>query len=161
MKDWWDSLQSREQNFVLIASVVVVLFLLYLLAWSPLVEARDNKRIQVESNQQLLAWMTTKSNEVKQLKLTNPNLLSSDAKRSLLAIVDGMAKQLGLRTAIKRIEPDGPHAATIWIEEMNFDALIALLGQLDKRSNIKVQQADVARLDKPGVVKAKVVLKRL
>ena len=161
MKDWWDSLQSREQNFILIASVVVVLFLLYLLAWSPLVEARENKRIQVESNQQLLAWMTTKSNEVKQLKLTNPNLLSSDAKRSLLAIVDGMAKQLGLRTAIKRIEPDGPHAATIWIEEMNFDALIALLGQLDKRSNIKVQQADVARLDKPGVVKAKVVLKRL
>ena len=160
MKDWWDNLQSREQNFVLIASVVVVLFLLYLLAWSPLVKARDNKRIQVESNQQLLTWMTTKSNEVKQLKLTNPNLLKSGSKRSLLAIVDGLAKQLGLRTAIKRIEPDGPHAATIWIEEMNFDALIALLGQLDKRSNVKVKQADVTRLDKPGVVKAKVVLKR-
>ena len=142
------------------ASVVVALFLLYLFAWSPLVDARDNKQIQVESNQQLLAWMTTKSNEVKQIKLTNPNLLKSDAKRSLLAIVDGLAKQLGLRTAIKRIEPDGPHAATIWIEEMNFDALVTMLGQLDKRSNIKVREASVTRLDKPGVVKAKVVLKR-
>ena len=160
MKEWWDNLQAREQNIVLIASVVVVLFMLYLFAWSPLVEARDNKRIQVESNQQLLAWMSSKSNEVKQLKLTNPNLLKPDAKRSLLAIVDGLAKQLGLRTAIKRIEPDGPHSATIWIDEMNFDALISLLGQLDKRSNVKVKQANVTRLDKPGVVKAKVVLKR-
>ena len=43
---------------------------------------------------------------------------------------------------------------------MNFDALIALLGQLDKRSNVKVREADVSRLEKPGVVKAKVVLKR-
>lgn len=159
MKEWWDNLQTREQNFVLIASVVGVLFLLYLLAWAPLVKARDNKYQQVENNQQLLTWMTSKSNEVKQLKLTNPNL-RSDAKRSLLAIVDSLAKQLGLRTAIKRIEPDGPHTATIWIEEMNFDALIALLGQLDKRSNVKVKEADVSRLENPGVVKAKVVLKR-
>ena len=101
MREWWDNLQSREQNYVLIASVVVVLFLLYLLAWAPLVKARDNKHQQVENNQQLLAWMTSKSNEVKQLKLTNPNLLKSDAKRSLLAIVDSLAKQLGLRTGHK------------------------------------------------------------
>ena len=160
MKEWWDNLQSNEQNLVLIGSVAVLLFLLYLFAWSPLVDARDNKRQQVENNQELLSWMTAKSNEVKQLKLTNPNLLKSDARRSLLAIVDSLAKQLGLRAAIKRIEPDGPHTATIWIEEMNFDALIALLGQLDKRSNVKVREADVSRLDKPGVVKAKVVLKR-
>lgn len=160
MKEWWDNLQTNEQNLVLIASVVVVLFMLYLFAWSPLVDARDNKRQQVENNQELLSWMSSKSNEIKQLKLTNPNLANSGSKRSLLAIVDSLAKQLGLRTAIKRIEPDGPHAVTIWIEEMNFDALIALLGQLDKRSNVKVREADVSKLDKPGVVKAKVMLKR-
>ena len=160
MKEWWENLQSREQNMVLLATIVSVIFLFYLIAWSPLVTARDNKRQQVENNQQLLSWMTAKSSEIKQLKLTNPNLLKKDSKRSLLAIVDSLANQLGLRAAIKRIEPDGPHKATIWIEEMNFDALIHLLGQLDKRSNVKVNQADVSKLDQPGVVKAKIVLKR-
>lgn len=160
MKDWWENLQSREQNMVLLATIVVGIFLFYLIAWAPLVTARDNKRQQVENNQQLLSWMTVKSSEIKQLKLTNPNLLNRDNKRSLLAIVDSLANQLGLRAAIKRIEPDGPHNATIWIEEMNFDALIHLLGQLDKRSNVKVKQADVSKLDQPGVVKAKIVLRR-
>ena len=160
MKEWWENLQAREQNFVLLAGVVVIAFLFYLLAWSPLVQARDNKRQKVESSKQLLTWMATKSSEVKQLKLTNPNLLRSDSKRSLLAIVDGTAKQLGLRNSIKRIEPDGPHVATVWIDEMNFDALISMLGQLDKRNNLKVKEVDVTRLEQPGIVKAKLVFKR-
>jgi len=160
MKEWWNNLQSREQNFVLIAAVVVGLFLFYNLAWSPLVEARDNKRMQVENNQQLLTWMQTKSTEVKQLKLTNPNLLRSDNKRSLLAIVDSLANRLGLRAAIRQIQPDGPHAATVWIDEIDFDALSTMLGQLDKNSNVIVSEANITKLDKVGIVKARIFLKR-
>ncbi len=160
MKEWWNNLQSREQNFVLIAAVVVGLFLFYSLAWSPLVEARDNKRMQVENNQQLLTWMQTKSTEVKQLKLTNPNLLRSDSKRSLLAIVDSLANRLGLRAAIRQIQPDGPHAATVWIDEIDFDALSTMLGQLDKNSNVIVSEANITKLDKVGIVKARIFLKR-
>ena len=160
MKDWWNNLQTREQNMVLIASIVVVLFLFYSVAWSPLVKARDNKRMQVENNQQLLSWMQAKSTEVKQLKLTNPNILRSDSKRSLLAIVDSLANRLGLRAAIRQIQPDGPHAATVWIDEIDFDALSTMLGQLDKNSNVIVREANITKLDKVGLVKARLILKR-
>ena len=160
MKDWWNNLQSREQNFVLLAGVVVILFLFYSMAWSPLAKARDDKRMQVENNQQLLSWMKTKSTEIKQLKLTNPNLLKSDSKRSLLAIVDSLANRLGLRAAIRQIQPDGPHAATVWIDEINFDSLATMLGQLDKNSNVKVSEANITKLDKDGIVKARILLKR-
>ena len=160
MKDWWNNLQSREQNFVIIAVIVVGIFLFYSLAWSPLNTARDNKRMQVENNQQLLSWMQAKSTEVKQLKLTNPNLLRSDSKRSLLAIVDSLANRLGLRAAIRQIQPDGPHAATVWIDEIDFDALATMLGQLDKNSNVKVSEANITKLEKTGIVKARIFLKR-
>ncbi len=160
MKDWWSNLQSREQNYVLLASVVIVLFLFYTLAWSPLAEARDKKRMQVENNQELLSWMNTKSSEIKQLKLTNPNLVKSGSKRSLLAIVDSLANRLGLRSAIRQIQPDGPHNATVWIDEIDFDALATMLGQLDKNSNVKVSEANITKLDKPGMVKARLLLKR-
>ncbi len=160
MKDWWSNLQSREQNFVLIAAVVVGLFLIYSMIWSPLSTARDNKQLQVENNKELLSWMTAKSAEVKQLKLTNPNLLKSDSKRSLLAIVDSLANRLGLRAAIKQIQPDGPHSATIYIDEINFDALTTMLGQLDKNSDVKVKEADISKLEASGIVKARILLKR-
>lgn len=160
MKDWWNNLQTREQNFVLAAVIVVTLFLFYSIVWSPLVSARDNQRMQVENNQQLLSWMKSKSTEVKQLKLTNPNLLRSDNKRSLLAIVDSMANRLGLRAAIRQIQPDGPHAATIWIDEIDFDALSRMLGQLDKNKNVIVNEANITKLEKTGIVKARILLKR-
>ena len=160
MKDWWNTLQSREQNMVLIAVAFVGLFLFYSLAWSPLVEARNNKLMQVENNQQLLSWMQSKSTEVKQLKLTNPNLLRSDSKRSLLAIVDSLANRLGLRAAIRQIQPDGPHAATIWIDEIDFDSLATMLGQLDKNSNVRVREANITKLEKVGLVKARIILNR-
>ena len=160
MKDWWNNLQTREQNMVLIATIVVALFLFYSVAWAPLVRARDNKRMQVENNQQLLSWMQAKSTEVKQLKLTNPNILRSDGKRSLLAIVDSLANRLGLRAAIRQIQPDGPHAATVWIDEIDFDALSTMLGQLDKNSNVVVSEANITKFDKVGLVKARLILKR-
>jgi len=160
MKDWWNSLHSREQSFVMIAAIVVLVFLFYSMAWSPLNQARYDKKMQVENNQQLLAWMRTKSTEVKQLKLTNPNALRSDSKRSLLAIVDSLANRLGLRSAIRQIQPDGPHSATVWIDEIDFDALSTMLGQLDKNSDVKVSEANISKLEKAGLVKARILLKR-
>lgn len=161
MKNWWNNLQTREQNYVLVAGIVVILFLFYSLAWAPLVEARDIKRMHVKNNQELLTWMKGKSTEIKQLKINNPNILKSDSKRSLLAIIDSLANRLGIRSAIKQIQPDGPHAAAVHIDEIDFDVLAAMLGQLNKNSNVKVHEAFVTKLDKPGVVKAKLKLKRI
>ena len=160
MKDWWDKLQAREQGLLLIGGLAVMIFLCYSLVWSPLVKAIDHKRMRVENNQQLLAWMVSKSAQIKQLKLTNPNIINADNQRSLLAIIDSVANRLGLRNSIKQIQPEGADLATIWIEEISFDALAKMLGQLDKNSNVRVTEANITRVDKPGMVKARIALKR-
>ena len=87
-------------------------------------------------------------------------MLKSDSKRSLLAIVDSLASRLGLRTSIKQIQPDGPHTATVYMDEIDFDALATMLGMLDKNSSVKVHESNISKLDKPGMVKARLVLKR-
>ena len=160
IKDWWQNLQTREQQLVLFGSIAVSVLLFYSLAWSPLVNARDIKQQQVENNQELLAWMKTKSAEVKQLGLSNPQALRSDSNRSLLAIVDSLANQLGLRSSIRQIEPNGQNNVTIWMDEIEFDALITMLGQLEKRSDVMVIEASINRLDQLGFVKARIQLYR-
>ena len=104
MNDWWQGLETREQRILILAGVLSVAMLFYALAWIPLVDNRDLKRTHVENSQELLAWITTKSNEVKQLRRAAPAVQKADSKRSLLAIVDSMAKQLGIRSAINRID---------------------------------------------------------
>ena len=104
--------------------------------------------------------MVSKSAQIEQLKLINPNIINAGNQRSLLAIIDSTANRLGLRNSIKQIQPEGADLATIWIEEISFDALANMLGQLDKNSNVKVTEANIAKLNKPGIVKARIALKR-
>lgn len=160
LKDWWQNLETREQQLVLYGGIAAVVFIFYSMAWSPLVNARDMKMQQVENNQALLNWMTTKSAEVKQIRLSNPEAIRSDSNRSLLAIVDSLANQLGLRSSIKQIEPNGPNNVTIWMDEIEFDVLITMLGQLEKRNGIMVNEASVNKLDQPGFVQARIQLYR-
>lgn len=160
MKDWWQNLDTRDQRTMTIAGVVIAILLFYAMVWIPLVDSKALKQLQVENNRQLLSWMTEKSELVKQYKHAKPGVAKADSKRSLLSIVDSLAKQLGIRKSINRIDPDGPHGATIWIDDINFDSLITLLGNLDKRNYVKVKEAEFTKLDKPGTVRAKIVLQR-
>ena len=161
MRDWWDTLQSRERYLVSAAAVLIALAILYLAIWSPIASSRDNKQKRVEAKRETVAWMLQKKQEVEHLKRINPNLFNRTSdSRSLLAIVDTGAKQMGIRSAITRIEPKGDDSAQIWLEDMAFDYLIVFLGELDRRSNIDVADASFNRSAQVGKVTGKVTLIR-
>ncbi len=161
MKDWWETLQSRERYMVLIATVLVSIAILYLAIWSPIASSRDTKQKRVEAKRETVTWMTQKKQEVDHLKRINPNMFNSASdSRSLLAIVDTGAKQMGIRPAITRIEPKGEDSVHIYVEDMAFDYLIVLLGELERRNNIEVADASFNRSDQIGKITGKVTLTR-
>lgn len=161
MKDWWESLQSRERSMVFVASVLIALAILYFLIWSPISSSRDNKQTRVDAKRETLAWMMQKKQEVEHLKRINPNMFNrASDNRSLLAVVDTGAKQMGIRPAITKIEPKGDNSVQIWLEDIAFDYLIVLLGELERRNNIEVSNASFDRSDQIGKVNGKVTLVR-
>jgi len=161
MKDWWETLQSRERYMVFIAAVLVSIAIIYLAIWSPIASSRDNKQKRVDAKRETVAWMSQKKQEVEHLKRINPNMFNqANDGRSLLAIVDTGAKQMGIRPAITRIEPKGEDSVQIWLEDMAFDYLIVLLGELERRNNIEVADASFNRSDQIGKVTGKVTLIR-
>jgi len=161
MKDWWEALQSRERYMVLIAAVLVSIAILYFAIWSPIVSSLDTKQKRIETKRETVAWMSLKKQEIEHLKRINPNLFNRTSDdRSLLAIVDTGAKQMGIRSAITRIEPKGEDSVQIWLENMAFDYLIVLLGELKRRNNIEVADASLNRSDQIGKVTGKVSLNR-
>ncbi len=161
MKDWWETLQARERYMVLAAAVLLSLAILYLAIWSPIASSRDAKQKRVEAKRDTVTWMAIKKQEVEHLKRINPNLFNKvNDGRSLLAIVDTGAKQMGIRPAITRIEPKGEDNVQIWVEDMAFDYLIVLLGELERRNTIEVVDASLNRSDQVGKVTGKVTLIR-
>ena len=161
MKDWWEALQSRERYMVTLAAVLVSLAILYLAIWSPIASSRDAKQKRVDAKRDTVTWMIIKKQEVEHLKRINPNLFNKvNDGRSLLAIVDTGAKQMGIRPAITRIEPKGEDNVQIWVEDIAFDYLIVLLGELERRNTIEVADASLNRSDQVGKVTGKVTLVR-
>ncbi|MEJ2116260.1 MAG: type II secretion system protein M [Gammaproteobacteria bacterium] len=161
IKDWWDALQLRERYIVLIASVLTALIILYLSVWSPIANSRDSKLKHVEAKRDTVFWMSQKKQEVEHLKRINPNMFNNATdKRSLLAIVDTSAKQMGVRPDITRIEPKGEDSVQLYVEDIVFDYLIVLLGELERRNNIEVSDASFNRSDQVGKVTGRVTLNR-
>jgi len=161
MKDWWDSLQSRERYMVLVASVLVALLILYWAIWTPIASSRDNKQNRVNVKRDTVIWMSQKKQEVEHLKRINPNLFrQSTDNRSLLSIVDTGAKQMGIRPAITKIEPKGDDKVQLTMENIAFDYLIVLLGELERRNNVEVADASLNRSDQIGKITGRVTLAR-
>ena len=161
MKEWWDSLQPKERRIVTIGAVIATIAILYLAAWLPIVESRDNKKMRVENKRETLVWMSKKKQEVDHLKRINPNLFNQATdKRSLLAIVDTGAKQMGIRSSITRITPKGDEQVQITLEDMVFDRLIVLLGELNRRNHILVTGTSLTKSDQIGKVTGKITLSK-
>ena len=161
MMDWWNSLQARERLIVASGAILLIVAMLYLFAWSPIVDSRDNKKMRIDNKRETLTWMTQKKQEVEHLKRINPSLFNQATdRRSLLAIVDTGAKQMGVRASITRIEPNGEDAVQIWVENIIFDRLVVLLGELDRRNHIQVSDVSLNKSEEIGKVTGKVTLTR-
>ncbi len=161
MREWWDTLQPRDRTMSLIGAVVVAIALLYFVLWTPIASSRNNKETRVENKRETLIWMAQKKQEVNHLKRINPNLFNQATdNRSLLAIVDNSAKQMGTRFSITRIDPDGDNKVSIWVENISFDHLIVLLGELERRNYVQVADVSLNKSDQIGKVSGKVSLSR-
>ena len=157
MKEWFTSLAPRERAMVSIAAAVVVLALVYAVAWSPLASSVTRLQQSVEEQQALKQWMQQAAAEVNQLRGAAG---ASDDHRSLLAVVDQTSKQSQLGPAVKRIEPDGQELVRVSLEQASFDDMMSWLGSLQRSFGVSVADVSIDRQAASGRVNARITLKR-
>lgn len=159
MKNWWVKLQQREQTVILIGSFILILAFLYFVIWSQIVLDYNNKASRVDNKRETLNWISQRKEELEHLKRINPNLFNQATdNRSLLAIVDASAKQIGTHSSITQIDPDGENKVSVWVENISFDHLIILLGELERRNHIEVASLDLNKSQPIGKVSGVVTL---
>lgn len=158
MREWYDSLEPREQLIVGIGALVAGLMLVFLIVWEPLAQRSARLDTEIANARELVVFMQRTEQEVRQLGRVAPGV--AQANRSLLAIVDSSSKQTGMSALIKRIQPEGQTSVRLWIEDAPFDKLADWLHQLESQQQIKVDNGSLDRDEQSGTVKARLTLTR-
>ena len=146
MKDWFNGLGSREQLMVGAAAIVVVLFLLYLLVWTPLSSGHDTFKTRVAAQRETVVWMEQSAQTLQQLKRARGPGARGLGGKSLRAMAVSTARSNGLGPALKRVEPEGSRNVRVWLENASFDQVVKWLGTLSTTYGISTDSASLERV---------------
>lgn len=150
MKQWWQSLQSREQQLVLILLPFIAVFLFYQLIWSPLNDGIDKAGSKLARQQELAAWVTT---ETARLKASSGGQ-TKGWSGSLSSAINRSARQHNI--TIARVQPQSSDVQ-VWIDNIEFNRLLDWFSVLANEQGIYVKSVDLSQGNSPG----EVVVKRL
>ena len=157
---WFQRLQKREQNMLIVMSAIVLLTLFYLLVWEPVFKGAQLEHEKLQSQRKILSWMQNAENEVSQLR-SSGNLISPQfANQSINTLIERSAISAGIRSAINKLDSDGTEAMKVQLKSVEFDRLAQWLGKLQSDYGITPKHVTINRLEKPGMVSSRLTLEK-
>ena len=161
MRDWFESLETRERIFVGAGSIVVVLALLYALLWAPL----DKRHAQLQTS--VAAWERSLADLQPLLGMQQADSRSSGptrnaAQQTPVVIVDRTLRARGLDRSLQRSQPTTSNGIRVEFENAAFDDLVLWLGDLGNQYGMHVSQGTLSTASRagPGRINATLTLER-
>ena len=161
MKNWFASLEQREQLFVSTAVVVVVLAIGWFGIWSPLDSGQKSAAERVEVWKRSLAALRPMRGQVQSMNTASQP--AAGQNQSLVVIVDTTLRQRGLTNSLQRSQPTpGGNGIRVEFENAAFDDLILWLGDLNRQYALQVESSSfsITSTDNQGRVNATLTLER-
>ena len=160
MKDWFETLQPREQVSVLVAAVFVVFAILYFAIWTPLTSSQSSLSSSVVTWERALAELRPLKTAVRATGASTAPV--AGAGQSLVVIVDTTLNKYNLSSSLQRSQPTGPNGIRVEFEEAAFDDLVRWLGGISSSYGMQVQSGNfsVSSQRIPGRVNASLTLER-
>lgn len=154
---WLDSLNPRERRLVIGGGAFLLVFILYQLAWAPFANGVLNMQVKVDKQQQDLLWMQQAAEEVRALQggggARRPVLSGS-----LLGLIEKTARQGGLGSSIRKVQPEGQKGVRIWMDKVSFDAVMTWLDELQVKQGVMISSFSAERTPQPGRVNVRILV---
>jgi len=159
MRDWFDTLQSRERLFVVTAAVFLIFAVLYLGIWMPLDRGQKTLSVSVDTWKTALAELRPLKN---QLQSTGSGQSQSTGRnQSLVVIIDNTLRERGLYSALQRSQPTTGNGIRVEFENVAFDDLVLWLGDLSAKYGLQVQSGSFSNpQESAGRVNSTLTLER-
>ena len=149
----WDGASPRERLLLRWGALIVMLAVLYAIAWQPL--ARDIARTRESLGRDRATLATLQRYAQPQRTTGIVEAPSTDAR----AAVERALEARGLRAAASQIDVRD-NRVSVLLGAVPFDALVALLDDLAKTDRLRVIEARVTARVEPGTVRAELALGR-
>jgi general secretion pathway protein M len=149
-----DAASPRERRLVVAAVLVVVLAVLYVLAWQPLTRDIERAREALARDRATLAAVqrldaaSAASSTVAPPAITEP-------RAAVLAALDAR----GLRSGAAQVELREGRIAMV-LDGVRFDTLVGLADELARTAGLRVVEARLLARVEPGTVRAEMTLGR-
>jgi type II secretory pathway component PulM len=149
VKEWFAGLNQREQLSIFVLGIALVLYLLYMLAWAPLAQRREELAVQNESVAQSLQRVDAMVSEIMRLREGG---VASTARRNLTSLVNQSTGRHGLQ--VSRLQPNSRGDIQVRLENAVFDDLLAWLDDVENREGLLVTEIAITRSGNAGRVNA-------
>jgi len=151
LKDWFAGLNQREQLSLVALGMALGLYFLYMLAWAPLAERRDQLAQQNLSTAQSLQRVDAMVSEIALLRAGGG---ASTAQRNLTALVNQSTSRHSLQ--VSRLQPNSRGDIQVRLESVVFDDLLAWLDEVENREGLLVTEVAITRAGSSGRVNASI-----
>jgi len=145
--------RSEKRAVALLVSFFAVV-LAYYLVWSPLMNWRASAEEFRDSSYQTLQMMRD-TESVARIRGSGGQARSDEP---LLTLISTAAREQGLNP--NRLQPEGEDTVSLWFDEVPFAEVMRLLEKAAQIPGLQIQQLVIDRSDKPGTVRARVVISR-
>jgi general secretion pathway protein M len=149
MKDqlinYWRSLKEQEQQLVMVAGVVFVIFVLVMGVFRPLNTAIEKAEQDNIKQQELLAWV---DDSIVKLKASGSALVTNN--RNLSQIVNSTRNRYQI--TISKMQPND-NSLRLTIDSVEFNKLVEWLDELVNSQGVLIENLDLSKDDKPGFVR--------
>lgn len=152
-----DGLNPRERRLVIGGAAFLMLFMLYQILWAPFANGVSDMQTKVNKQQQNLIWMQQAADEVRSLKGSSGSR-SNIQSGSLLGMIEKTARESGLGSSIRKVQPEGQKGVRMWMDKVAFDAVMNWLNKLQSKQGVSVSSFSAEQTSDPGRVNIRMLV---
>lgn len=153
IRQWFGDRTDSEQRTLAIGAAALLLILLWLLFWQPLITERRGLVAARDAAQDDLVWMQNAAQRVQDSRSVSRARINAAPE----VVLSRAAARYGL--TLSRMEPAGSDRIEILFDTANYVQLLRYIAELEQAS-LTVDRLTLKRGDKPGLVQARLRMKK-
>ena len=147
MKEWFSQLNQREQVSLILLSLALLLYLVYMFVWSPLDDNREDLVVQHVAVAESLVRVDAMVSELLQLRSGDGQ---AGAKRNLMNVINASTGRLQL--PVSRLQPNSRGEIQVRLEGASFDDALRWSHEMEYQEGLLLRELSVTQTGTVGRV---------
>jgi general secretion pathway protein M len=153
IKEWFSSLDEKDQKITIAAAVALVIFVIYFLLLEPLNASVTDLEKKVASQQKTVNWM---KQQVPVIRGTSGSGISNQSQLPLASIVNNSTKTYSL--PVSRRDSKSPNEMQIWFDNVSFNSFLQWSSEISTKEGITIVSVNIRSRDRDGIASINVKL---